>query len=230
MGIPAITSLIETHERHRITDHPFVRGDQIQLDSTVVDARSNPTSLIREGLVVVLVDADDNYILADTAGGDRNASASVSAAETADGDWQNTTITVTVDGGRSFDIVLGGADDTDAEVVTALNANAVFAAHCVADVSGARVRIRTREAGAHKHLLVSGSVASMFGAAGTADAGADADYRVIEKHLDMRDPISGTAVDSPAESSIVGHYDESALSSLSAEARATLSRRGSIFG
>ena len=230
MGIPAITSLIETHERHRITDYPLVRGDQIQLDSTVVDARSDPTTLIREGLVVVLVTADGNYILADTAGGDRNASASVSASETADADWQNATITVTVDGGQPFDIVLGAGDDTDAEVVTALNANAVFAAHCLADVSGVRVRIRTREAGAHKSLLVEADVASMFGAAGTEDSGSDADYRVIEKHLDMRDPISLAAVDSPAESTIVGHYDESELGSLSAEARATLSRRGSIFG
>lgn len=213
----------------RLSEHGTALDTSAVIDSSNTDAGSTPTTRMRPGNVLVKRTSTGRYIEANDSNGDRNAPASVSASETADTDWQNAVITVTVDGGVSFSVTLGAADDTDAEVVAALNGNAVFAANCKADVSGGVVRIRTLEAGAHKHLTVSADLATAFGSAGTSGNGTDADYVVQLPYVDLEDE-NGTATHAEARVARVGHFDESQLINLTAEARATLSRRGSFFG
>jgi len=219
-----------------------IQGEDITLDSGNADAGNTPTWRFRDGNVVVLVTATGRYVEADDAAGDVNQSASASALETADVDWQSTTITVRLGGkgGLSFDVVLGAADDTDAEVVTALNANATFAAHCLADVDGGVVRIRTRRAGADQNIHVTSSLATAYGASGIGANGTDADYRVTTISTELQDE-NGTAIHAPVENLLAAHFDESELivggaaatadtTGAWAEARAVLSRRGAIFG
>jgi hypothetical protein len=75
------------------------------------------------------------------------------------------------------------------------------------------------------------SYADTFGS-GVASAegyGTDADYRVVEDYVDMLDE-GGVAGNAVAKTSMAGFYKESNLLNLCAEARAVLTRRGSIFG
>ncbi len=212
-----------------IQKEPFIQGSDVLVDSALTDAGSTPTSRIRPGQVLVLDTATGRYFPANGATGDRNAGASVSALETADTDWQSSVITITFDGALGIAVTLGAADDTDAEVVVALNANAIFAANAIADVSGGVVRIRTLEAGRHKHLTVVSDLATAYGATAIEDSGSDADYRVATDYVSLVDD-NNTAVSAPCATALVGFFDESNLRNLTSEARATLSRSGSFFG
>lgn len=227
--LPGITTTTDTDRRILIDDQGLKHAPSGVLDSSNTDSGSSPATRFRRGNVVILRTSTGRYVEANDANADSPAPASVSASETADTDWQSAVISITVDGGVTFTVTLAATDDTDAEVVTALNANAVFAANCIADVNGGVVRIRTLEAGDDKHLLVSADLTTAFGASGTSDSGTDPDVRVVNENVDLIDE-DGAAAHAEAAMLFAGHFDESNLINLTAEARAVLAKRGSIFG
>lgn len=237
-NIPHFSTVTVAGARILIDRSIDTQEDVVTLDSTNADAGNTPTHRMRAGNIVILRTSTGRYVEADDANADALTPATVSAIETADAGWQSTTITTTIRGGVSFDVVLGAGDDTDAEVVTALNANAVFAANCIADESGGFVRIRTLEAGAEAQLHVNSTLATAYGANGIADNGTDPDVRVMLELASLQDK-EGTAINADANTARKGHFDESALivggavASLTdqnyIEAKAVLLRRGSIF-
>lgn len=231
--LPALVATTLADRRILLDDIGRREGADITLDSTNTDAGSVPTFRMRPGNVVVREAASGRYREANDALGDRNTPAAVTALVTGAVAHQLAVITLSVDGGPAFAVTLGAADDTDAEIAAALNANARFAGECIADVVAARVRIRTINAGSGKTLEVSDDVAapdSLFGAAATPSRafGADADYRVTADFADLEDE-NGAAIDAPVKNFFAGHFDESNLINLTAEARAVLSRRGAHF-
>lgn len=176
---------------------PWVPGGPVTVDSAEVSTLT-PTWKIPAGTVVVLRTSTGRYVMAGHASGDRNTPAIVTASETADADWQSATITFEYTGKKglgatTITVTLGAADDTDAEVVTALNANKAFqAAGLYAYASGSLVNIRT-PAGKGHYLKVTSSLSTAFGASGTAASGANADYRVLASYVDLQDRM-GSAV------------------------------------
>ena len=213
----------------------------VMVKSTVTDAGDTAirTTVLRPGMILVLKTSDGLYYaddgVANASSADRDTPASVSASETADGDWASKTITVTVDGGPSATVTLGGADDTDAEVVTALNADAGFIKlGVIADASGSRVRIHTVEAGSHKTLFVTSNLTTAYGSAGTEAVGTDADYVVLHDYCDMLDQ-NAVASDAVAKVVVCARFDTSLFlpanttDCVHAQAKAVLRRNGSLF-
>lgn len=220
-----------------IDETDFLAGPEVVLKSTVTDAGATPTSTIRKGNVIVKKTSDGLYYADDgttnAAGADRNTQASVTALITADATFDSKVISVFVDGVALPPITLGSGDDTDAEVAVALNANAIFAANCVASVVASRVVIKTLRSGRLTSLKVSSNLTTAFGANGTTSHGTDADYLVTEEEVSTLD-ITGAAVNTPVKTSRKAYYKESALCSsngaISDEAKTVLFRNGARFG
>ena len=230
MAVPGLTTSAKSYPRHRRTDEGLVLVPDVVLDSSNTDSGSSPTSLFRPGNVIVKQASTGRFLEANDASGDANEPASVSASETADADWAGKTFTFTVDGGPSFTLTAGGSDDSDAEIVTLFNASGLFqAAGLVADESGSRVRVRTTSAGAHKTLKIESNLATAYGASGTEDSGADAEFLVCESHAKLTDE-NGTAAHCDVAASWAGDYVEANLINLTAAAKAVLIRRGSRIG
>src|SRR5574342_929309 len=125
------------------------------------------------GSVLVYKAADEKFVLADDATGDRNDAAEVTALETADDDWEDKDITIEGHWGSKV-ISLAASDDTDNEVRDAINtalAAAGLDAHVVASVANNRVVLTNKAAGKGTWLKVTHEEASAFGADGTSDAG-----------------------------------------------------------
>lgn len=206
----------------------------VLIDSSVVDAGSTPTTLLRPGLGLVKRTSTGKWILASDSNGDTNTPATVTALETANASWASKQIDFYLDGGLarstpSFSVTMGAVDDTDAEIVVALNANAIFAANLIADVQASRVRIRTREAGAHKSLRVFMNVyTGSFGALGTEANGTDAEYYVLGEYVSMLDG-SGVASDMLGKSHWRARYLNSQLIGATADMKSALVRRGCSF-
>jgi len=229
-ALPGIISSTQSYRRHRISDHPYVKGGVGVLDAGNTDAGSTPATRFRPGNVVALRTSTGRFVAANDANGDRNTAASVTSDEKPDADWQSKTLTVTSSEGDVV-VVLGGADDTIAEVVTAVNAAAAaLNIPIVAADSGAAdlLVLSTTRKGAGTWIKVTSDLATAFGAAGKEDSGSDADYRVTEEHADLIDE-NGTAVHARCATSRAGHYDKSELINLTGEALDVLSRRGSVF-
>lgn len=201
----------------------------VVLDSGNVDSGSVPTSRLREGNVMVKRTSTGKYIEADDANGDRNAGAVVTAAEAADSDWQSADITVSQNGGDKVTVSLGGSDDTNAEVATALNADADFARNYIADGSGALLTITSLRTGEDVQLTVTSDLATAFGANGTNASGTWADYGVLQRPVDQADD-AGTASDTHGSIAYAkARFKESLLINLTPDARRALIGRGCSF-
>lgn len=234
--LPGLYSTTRTPVVVRMREMPYVPGPAIVLDSSDVDSGQSPTSLIGPGNVVVLRTSTGRYVEANDANGDRNTQASVTALITnpGSGGWDGNLIII--HNGRSLTVALSG-DNTDAAVVAAIKAAAAaedpeFGSITAAVVSS-RVVVYSQLYGADQSLEVyHASVATAFGAqyaSTTYGHGSDADYRVTEDFCSLIDR-DGNAVHGQVANSMAGFYDESNLTNLTGEARAVLSRRGSIFG
>lgn len=198
-------------------------------DSSNVDSGSTPTTVLREGNVLVLRTSTGKYIEANDTNGDRNAGAVVTALIAADATWQSKTITCSTNGGDKVTVTLGGGDNTNALVAAALNGDADFARHYVADGTGALLTITSLKTGEDIHLLVTSSLSTAFGSTGTAASGSWADYGVLARPCDQVNE-AGSASDTRA--SIVyakGRFRESALINLTPDARRALIGRGCSF-
>ena len=206
---------------------PGELGPEVILDSGLSDSGSTPTFRIRPGNCVVKKTSSGTYVAANDATGDRCGPASVSALEAASAAWNSLAITFTVDGGVPFSVTLQAGTGTNAAAVTDLNNNAIFAANCIADVSGGFVRIRTNPGGEGATLLVNAaSRAAAFGANGTGGQGTDADYVVTEDFGDTKD-LNAAAVNVSVPASKCGSFVAANIINLTSEARAVLTRRGS---
>lgn len=201
----------------------------VTVDSGNVDSGSTPTSLLREGNVLVKRTSTGRYVEGNDSNGDANTQASVSASETADADWQDATVTINVDGVDIVTVTLASDDDTDSEVADALNANAIFAANCIADVSSSRVRIRTLRAGADVSLKVTSSLSTAFGASGTTDSGEYADFVVLAKPTHLIDEAGSAAHSSASVVYSGGRLREANLINLTPEGKRALLAKGFTF-
>lgn len=227
--LPSLATLSQDFPKILIDGVGARNGADVIVASGQTDSGSDPTTRIRAGRVLVKRTSTGKYELASSATGDRCTPPVVTASETADADWASKTITLKNNGATVATVTLGGSDDTDAEVVTALNANAPFRAHAIATAAGSRVVITGLVGGAGESLEVTSNLTTAFGADGTSDSGEDADYRVLTDPVDLVSP-TGAASDALGSNLVAGHFDESELLGLTAEAKVVLSRRGSRFG
>lgn len=216
----------------------MVRGLNATLTAGMTCSAATPTHRIPPGTVVVKRTSTGKYLPATDANGDRNAAAVVSSDAAAGGTWASKTITTTVRG-KSAAVALGAGDDTTSEVVTALNADAVFKQIAIASgADGAVLVVTSREKGADVSMNVQiTTIDTAFGThdVGKSAVGTDADYLVTAAFADMKDR------DSTAQEPSVPTYksgvfrsasfavDGSGVSTLTPEAQATLARRGSTF-
>jgi len=226
--IPGNVSVTLTPLKIRLSDLGVEADASAILESANTDANNTPTWRFREGNVVVKRTSTGQYVEANDSNGDRNTQAYVLSIEDVDSDWASSTITVKVNGFQITAVALASTDDTAAEVAAALNADTDFAAHCNAEVSGSKVNIETLHGGADMHIEVTSDLATAFGTTLNKGYGTDADYRVTLQAVDLKDE-SDTAIAGHVRTARIGHFDESNLINLTAEARVVLSRRGSIF-
>lgn len=230
------------HKAGLIDSQKTVQGNDVKLKGGVeTDFPADGDKVMPPFAVVVKKTADGLYYLAnDAANGDRNTAAVVTSAEKPDADWKDKTLTWTLHlpsgAVEEGTVLLGNADDTIAEVITALHADYAFASRFVASDSGAGdLLVVTTKAKGRVALKLSMDLDTAYatddGASSSAtDEGAEADYRVTAEQRSLVG-IGGAARDSdPVPTYKAGHFDESELTGLTLEAKAVLMGRGSIFG
>jgi len=196
-------------------------------EKTNVDGGSTPNTLLRPGNVL-LYDAATGKYFDDAVGGDASTPAVVDGTATAN--WASKVVTLIIDGQTIIAVTLAAGDDTAAEIVTALNANATFRAHAIAsNPAGATVRVTSLRVGAEVHMKLTGDHADVFGgAAGTEARGTDGDFVVTVEFANQLNPV-GVSADAKVHVVGRGHFDESNLINLTADAKRVLLRRGSRF-
>ncbi len=226
--LPGIHKRAFEHRRYLVNHHPLVHGADVTVDSA---ARSPilPPLRIQAGTVVVRHRQGRTFVPASDPQGARSTSAEVTALQPADATWAGSQITVSLAAGLGFPFGLDAQATTTAEVVDQLNRNPLFAVHFLADNAAGVLRIRSRESGAHKVLMVESSLPAAFGPVGMASQGRDADYRVTDATVEVKD-LDGNPIEALVPTIVVGHFLERELLDLTPEARAVLSRRGSLFG
>lgn len=182
------------------------------LKSTNVDAGADRTTLLRPGNTLIRNTSDGLWYDA-ASEGTQSAAAYVQSSEAPDADWQNATITLTIDGLDVVTVTLGAADDTIAEVVAALNAVEAFRAWAIASDSGAAdlLVITLTRPGKRYHLKVTSSLATAFGASGQTARGVDADWGVLVDYCDMLDGNAVAADQHGVTIARCGAFDESEL-------------------
>lgn len=233
-GLPGIGSLSRTALRYLIDLSIPTRPDTVVLDSATVDSGSTPTTIVRAGNVLVKRTSTGQYVEANHASGDSPVRATVTSAEAADTDWDGTTITTYLDGILVSTVVLAGTDDSTSEVVTALNTSyAALNLPIVASGADLAVLVITAH-GINRSLRIESTLVTAYGTAGGAGSyaegtGTEADFVVLDETVSMLDAY-GTAQDTPVRVLRSGHFDESALVNLTAEAKAEFLRRGARFG
>lgn len=195
----------------RVLMQPALEKDKIDVisASTNVDSGGPRTTMLRPG-TILLKGASDNKWYDDETGGRASAPATISSSEAPDADWQSATITLTIDGVAVVTVTLGAADDTIAELVTALNANAAFRANAIASDSGAADLVKIDAIDPAVHLKVTSSLATAFGADGKEAFPTEADIAVITEYCDQLNPL-GTAADARVSAVRAGVFDESNL-------------------
>ena len=208
-----------------------IRKD-VTLNSATVDSGNTPTTILRKGLVVGLETSAKTWIDASDALVNANLGATVSSLEAPDADWQSITITSTQSGGGHYSqVALGAADDTIAEVVIAMDADAnqnLFYSHADSG-AGDLLNITTLETGGDAYISVTSSLATAFAAAGTTAFGSWGQFGIVDEVIDMLG-IDGS-VEAKHVNIITGNcvVDESKLTSLTDDAKRALAANGVVF-
>lgn len=228
MGLPGYSTRSRTVRQVTLGYHGNEGLDTVTLDSGNTDAGNTPTTEFRPGNVVALRTSTGRYVEANDANGDR----CTSPAKTSSGHTDGNGVIEVVGNHGSISVTTSTGTGTEANNATDLNANAAFAAHYVATSGGGELTITARGKGADEWFYI--AAASRDGAGfsegeSNGVAGTDADYRVT-RDLGILADADGTAVHDEVQAYRAGYFDESQLINLTAEARAVLSRRGSIFG
>lgn len=177
-------------------------------DSTNVDASGPRTTMLRPA-TILLYDAATGRFFDDATSGDASAPAVASSLIAGSAACDNATITLFIDGVSIVTVTLGGADDTTSEIVTALNANAVFAAHAIAaGADGAVLTITLRDP--ERAIKVTSSATTFFPAAGVLANPTEADVVVTLDYCDQLDAL-GNVANARVEATRAGTFDESNL-------------------
>lgn len=218
----------------------LVYGDPIVIASGVTDSgHTGQTNTLRPGTVVVKKTGSTQFVSAtDYANHDVGSVAQVDSAEAPDADWASTTITLYRNGVQVASVTLGGADDTVAEVVTALNADQAFAANAKA-VANTILEVYDL-LGNGDALRLESTLATAYATAGGAGSYAEAigsvpDVRVLLEEVTMVDANGTATTGFSAENARKGHFKIADLVSggtagtIPASARGVLTRRGSTF-
>lgn len=181
----------------------------IQSASTNEDASGPRTTMLRPG-TILLKGASDNKWYDDTTGGQASAPATVSSIMAPDSTWQSATITLEVDEVAVRTVTLGAADDTVAEVVTALNADEEFHAWATASDAGATDYVKITLNVPGKAIKVTSSLSTAFGASGVSAFPTEADIAVTIGYCDQLDALGNTK-DARVSAVRAGVFDESNL-------------------
>lgn len=243
-------SLTVSHRAFLIDGQRTLQGNDVVIaGGQTTNHPSSGGKRIPEGAVVVKETGDGMYYLADAAdgaaAGDINTAAVVTSDEKPDSDWASKTFTwVYRERGQTFSgtIVAAGGDDTIGEFVTLFNADAGFAQIAVASDAGASdLLVCTTRAKGDVTLTISENITLHTGfgnalgaAAGTSASGAQADYRVVTREVDLVDTAGVSRNTDPVATLKAGRFDESEMwggstATVPSEAKAVLISNGSTF-
>lgn len=204
------------------------QADSITLDSGNTDSGSTPTHRFRPGNVVIKRTSTGRFVEANDANADDLGFPSITSSGHSDANGaiklvgNHGTISVTTTTGTG----------TEANHATDLNADADFAAYYEASSAGGELTITARNGGAEEWFYIHTDTIATAGFSEGEDngvTGTTPDVRVTLGYADLQDE-EGTAVHADVLAARRGHFDESQLINLTAEAKATLASRGSIFG
>jgi len=215
------------YRRYVVNHHPQLHGSDVILDR-LTRSSVPPAFRIPAGTVIVRLQSGQTFVDASDPRGGRCLPAEIRALQPADAAWANTLISAGLARGLGFAVQLDPAATTTGAVVDQLNRHVPFGLHFLADDVQGVVRIRTRETGGHVHMFAESSLPAAFGPSGSAAHGLDADYRVSDETVEVRD-LDGNPIEALVSTLVMGHFDESELLNLTPEARAVLSRRGALF-
>src|SRR3990167_7111326 len=197
-----------------LDDSLSVAGPGLTIDSGESDSGNTPTFRLRRGHVMALRTSTGRYIGPDDANADAQAAAAVTALITNPGAaaWDGT---VTITGHWGSVAVTLSSDDTDAAVVTAINA-ALAALNpewgpAVATVAASRVVVTNRDVGAGTWLHCVSTVSTMYGASGAGANGTDPQVYITADESGNLQDINGPARRGSATSYSSGYIDESQL-------------------
>jgi hypothetical protein len=232
------------HKAFLLSDAAKIQGNDIRLAGNVTtDFPATGGKVMPAGAVVVRETTGGLYFLANDATadhGERNTAAVVTSLEKPDADWKDKTLTWTLslpDGTTETGTVVasGADDDTIAEWVTLCNADIAFGSRMVASDSGAGdLLVVTTLMKGRVHLLLSMDLDTAYASddgstSSDEDEGTEADYRVLLDQQSTIDLNGASRTSDQAASLLAGHFDESELYGITAEAKAVLMGRGSIF-
>ncbi|HVY60551.1 MAG TPA: hypothetical protein VHF22_02810 [Planctomycetota bacterium] len=195
-------------------------------DSANVDAGGPRASMLRPGNVLQFKSATGRFV--NDGSGETSAQATVTALIAGDATWDNATISVYKNGALVTTVALGAGDDTTDKHVTALNADAKFAANFKASNVGGLLTIQALEQGAQVVVKVTSTLPTAFGVNGTEARGTDGDYVVTVEYADQLNP-AGSPAHAKVHTVARGHFDKANLVGLTSDAKSVLLRRGSRF-
>lgn len=228
MGNPSLVTISQTNKA--------IRGEAgliltIKVDSTAEGAGS-PSHRLAAGNVLA-TKSDGKYIEADRYS---ELTAVVAptfvSAEVPDSDWAGKVVKLYSDGAEVASVTLGGADDTLAEVVSALNGDASFAKHATASAD-TNLRITSDFAGRGHSIgasinLTTGFATISGSSSYQSDAGSFPTYAITTEPLDLKD-INGVAKDNGCSAAISGRFNTADLRNLTGQAKAALEKQGCVF-
>ena len=228
--LPGLHTTVLSVPVYRKFAQPYVALPNAVLDASMTDPGSAPPYRIRPGNVIVLNSGLGRFVSTTDPTGDRCQPATIIALEKGTAAWNGLALTFSLNGGPPIAANLGAQTATEAQAVTDLMGNPVFAASLVADATTGSLRIRTLRADGEQYLTANAPTRpTLFGASGAQAQGSDADYRVTEDFADLLDILSGQPTPAPVTSSNVGAYVTNALINLTPEARVVLTRKGAQF-
>lgn len=226
MEVPHFTTTTIDGRRVLVDDSITPECQSVTLDSTNVDT-GTPTHRFRPGNVVGRRASTGRYVEANDANVDVAIPPSITSAGHTDG---NGVIKLTGNHG-TISVTTTTGSGTEANNVTDLNANAVFAAHYVASVSGTDLKIEARGAGKEEWFYMHSDTMATAAFAEGVDNGSNGEdglYGVTLEYADLKDD-EGTAVHAECLVAFKGHFDASNLINLTAQARAALKKQGAKF-
>lgn len=187
-----------------------------------------PTTLHPPGTVLVLETGDGFFYLADdAANGDRSTPPSITSSGHVDG---NGVIEINGPHG-TISVTTTTGSGTEANNATDLNADSEFEDYYIATSGAGELTIAAKNNKESESFFIGTATRD---AAGFAEGEANsvestaADYRVTRWYTSLAD-ATGTAVNALAACIYSGHFRESVLSNLTAEAKAVLLDRGARF-
>lgn len=227
-SLPGVFSSTIAYRKILLSESLSATGDEVTLDSSNTDASATPTHRMRAGNVVVLRTSTGRYVEANDANADTGTAPAITTSSHTDG---NGAIVIVGNHG-TISVTTTTGTGTEANNATDLEADATFAAYYTATSAAGELTITANRAAADEWFYMDSTTmatASFAEGVDNASLGADPDVRVVTLAGDLQD-ADGTAQHAPAANLLRGHFDESQLINLTGQAKAVLSRRGSVFG